>query len=330
MQPAPLLPASGDLPGPPLPPAPHPQASEIRTQGQLNKASDESLCRVLGAMTPLQNAIIFFRNRNTVPNPASSDSLVRPLGDNDSAPGSGAKRLLPDFISKILGQVVTPGRFELPTRSLGNCCSIHLSYGATFKISELETPLFTTGHFRSQCYNSASQTAQRSEGRHELKQAKPRYQQGSIQKVQRKHGFVWRIRFSGWCDGRRHQNSITLSAVRFPTEADVRRELEVEVHKQNRDSERAKVGALFSAITGLYRDEHLKSLEHSTRQTNCYQLKNYIEPKFQSMPIRDVTALAVSNWLAELTLAPSTKVVDQVGSEPVFRTRSPARVHSSS
>jgi hypothetical protein len=30
--------------------------------------------------------------------------------------------------------MVTPGRFELPTRSLGNCCSIHLSYGATFKI----------------------------------------------------------------------------------------------------------------------------------------------------------------------------------------------------
>ena len=28
--------------------------------------------------------------------------------------------------------MVTPGRLELPTRSLGNCCSIHLSYGATF------------------------------------------------------------------------------------------------------------------------------------------------------------------------------------------------------
>src|ERR1035437_5367894 len=27
--------------------------------------------------------------------------------------------------------MVTPGRLELPTRSLGNCCSIHLSYGAT-------------------------------------------------------------------------------------------------------------------------------------------------------------------------------------------------------
>ena len=31
-------------------------------------------------------------------------------------------------------EMVTPGRLELPTRSLGNCCSIHLSYGATFYI----------------------------------------------------------------------------------------------------------------------------------------------------------------------------------------------------
>src|SRR5271166_6513250 len=27
-------------------------------------------------------------------------------------------------------EMVTPGRLELPTNSLGNCCSIHLSYGA--------------------------------------------------------------------------------------------------------------------------------------------------------------------------------------------------------
>ena len=31
----------------------------------------------------------------------------------------------------ITDVMVTPGRLELPTRSLGNCCSIHLSYGAT-------------------------------------------------------------------------------------------------------------------------------------------------------------------------------------------------------
>ena len=42
--------------------------------------------------------------------------------------------------------VVTPGRFELPTRSLGNCCSIHLSYGATFRTNGLR-------HEEYQCRN---------------------------------------------------------------------------------------------------------------------------------------------------------------------------------
>ena len=40
-------------------------------------------------------------------------------------------------ISTILDlgeNMVTPGRLELPTRSLGNCCSIHLSYGATLML----------------------------------------------------------------------------------------------------------------------------------------------------------------------------------------------------
>ncbi len=36
--------------------------------------------------------------------------------------------------------MVTPGRLELPTRSLGNCCSIHLSYGATCRIINNFTP----------------------------------------------------------------------------------------------------------------------------------------------------------------------------------------------
>ena len=32
-----------------------------------------------------------------------------------------------------------PGRVELPTNGLGNRCSIHLSYGATFRINMLLT-----------------------------------------------------------------------------------------------------------------------------------------------------------------------------------------------
>lgn len=44
--------------------------------------------------------------------------------------------IIGDFeLRKLLIFMVTPGRFELPTRSLGNCCSIHLSYGAIEAVS---------------------------------------------------------------------------------------------------------------------------------------------------------------------------------------------------
>jgi hypothetical protein len=42
--------------------------------------------------------------------------------------------------------VVTPGRLELPTNSLGNCCSIHLSYGAAFIIRDILIQTLA-GHF---------------------------------------------------------------------------------------------------------------------------------------------------------------------------------------
>ena len=49
--------------------------------------------------------------------------------------------------------MVTPGRFELPTRSLGNCCSIHLSYGATFRMNSLQHLENVLPHIHSQLLN---------------------------------------------------------------------------------------------------------------------------------------------------------------------------------
>src|SRR3989442_4113866 len=37
----------------------------------------------------------------------------------------------------IAGKVEAPGGVEPPTRSLGNCCSIHLSYGASLDDNKL-------------------------------------------------------------------------------------------------------------------------------------------------------------------------------------------------
>ena len=56
-----------------------------------------------------------------------------------SRAGAGSQKRMKSGMIRVKWQVphalrgvVTPGRLELPTRSLGNCCSIHLSYGATF------------------------------------------------------------------------------------------------------------------------------------------------------------------------------------------------------
>ncbi|MGO8759931.1 MAG: tyrosine-type recombinase/integrase [Terracidiphilus sp.] len=136
---------------------------------------------------------------------------------------------------------------------------------------------------------------------------KPRYQQGSITKIPRATGFVWRVRFSEWQSGKRRQKSLTFKGAEYPNESDVRKAIELAIVQQNRSTERVKVDALFGAITALYREKHLPGLEPSTRQTNSYILKNYIDPKFQGTPIRRVTPLAVTSWFNELKLAPTTK-----------------------
>lgn len=136
---------------------------------------------------------------------------------------------------------------------------------------------------------------------------KSRYQQGSITRIPRANGYAWRVRFSEWSGGKRTQKSLTFSGLEYPNESDVRKAIELAVSQQNRDTEKAKVEAVFGDIIGLYRTEHLPGLEHSTRQTNTYLLTSYIESMFKDVPIRGVTPLAVTRWFSELKLAPTTK-----------------------
>jgi hypothetical protein len=140
-----------------------------------------------------------------------------------------------------------------------------------------------------------------------MESTKSRYQQGSITRIPRARGYAWRVRFSEWAGGKRIQKSITFSGVNYPTESDVRKAIELAVSQQNRETERARVDAVFGTIIDLYRTKHLPGLEHSTQQTNTYLLDNYIDPKFAGAPIRSVTPLAVTQWFSELSLAPTTK-----------------------
>ncbi|MGA2809144.1 MAG: site-specific integrase [Terracidiphilus sp.] len=107
---------------------------------------------------------------------------------------------------------------------------------------------------------------------------------------------------------KRTRKTLCFDSDEYPTEASVRKAIQTQVVLANTKNERAKVGAKFGAITGLYREKHLPTLRHSTQITNGYLLKNYIEPRWTDEPLQDVTPLRVLNWLGELgELAPTTK-----------------------
>ena len=88
---------------------------------------------------------------------------------------------------------MTPGRFELPTCGLGNRCSIHLSYGATFIINHLQHTSKLLLHLNSLQFTRLANGLGR---KSELKTKRTRYQQGSIQRIQRANGYAGRVRFS--------------------------------------------------------------------------------------------------------------------------------------
>jgi integrase len=116
------------------------------------------------------------------------------------------------------------------------------------------------------------------------------------------------VRFSEQRNGKRYQKSLYFDSDDYPTQADVRKAIQTQVALANTENERAKVGAKFGAITGLYRSEHLPTLRHSTQQTNGYLLKNYIESHWSDEKLQDVTPLKVMGWLGGLSgLAPTTR-----------------------
>jgi len=141
-----------------------------------------------------------------------------------------------------------------------------------------------------------------------MKTTRARYQQGSIRKVPRARGFAWEVRFStGQVAGEKTYKSLYFSGEEYPTEAALRKALAPKVILANSENDRSKVDAAFGDVVVIYRSDHLPNLEHSTQQTNSYFLDNYIEPKFSTVKIANVSALSVKRWLDGLKLAPSTR-----------------------
>jgi integrase len=136
---------------------------------------------------------------------------------------------------------------------------------------------------------------------------KSRYQQGSISKLKRANGYVWQVRFSEWKDGKRFQRTQIYDGAQYHTEKSVRKAIELTVSQVNSGTAGEKSDAKFSSVTALYRSKHLPTLEHSTKCTNEYLLKNYIEDKFSQVPIREMKPLVIDDWIQALKLNSTSK-----------------------
>lgn len=133
-----------------------------------------------------------------------------------------------------------------------------------------------------------------------MRAKRARYQQGNIRKVERANGFAWEVRFSETVSGKRQQKSLYFKGDEYPTQASVRKAIQMQVALANDGNERAKVGAKFGTIISLYRKEHLPTLRKSTRSKNEYLLKFFIEAEWADFPIHDVTPLKTLKWLSGL------------------------------
>jgi hypothetical protein len=115
-----------------------------------------------------------------------------------------------------------------------------------------------------------------------VKQRKARYQQGSISKEKRAHGFVWKARYSEYKDGKRWPRTQIFDAAEYPDEEAVRKAIQLTVAQINEGAAGVKTDTKLGTLTEPYHKEHLPTLQHSTNVLHPYLLGRDIEPAFSS------------------------------------------------
>jgi integrase len=108
-------------------------------------------------------------------------------------------------------------------------------------------------------------------------------------------------------NGKRHQRTEVYDGATCKTEKDVRKAIELTVSQINSGTPGERADAKFSAVTALYRKEHLPTLEHSSQLSSKYLLRDYIEDKFGNTSIREMHALEINTWHQALPFSPSSK-----------------------
>jgi integrase len=141
----------------------------------------------------------------------------------------------------------------------------------------------------------------------------PRYQEGSIERVQRAQGpDVWVYRWRELDDdGLRVQRKRTIGNVhQFPTKSDAKREVEnlrAEVNAQQDLRPRMTVGDAW----GHFQNHELHDPEVGRSQTTIDGYMDYFKcrilPEWMDVPLEEVKAVRVEKWLRSLDLANGSK-----------------------
>src|ERR1700679_2172569 len=161
--------------------------------------------------------------------------------------------------------------------------------------------------------------ARRVTGENHMQVTRQRYQEGSLERVSRRNGpDVWVYRWRELTlDGVRIQRKKTIGDVeQFPTESKARQSIQSLRAAINAD---APIGVMtFYQLWGHFQKHELDSgvTERSDTTVEMYRayLRSYTLPKWKDVPITDIKAVAVEDWLRTLRgtggelLAPGTKM----------------------
>jgi integrase len=134
-----------------------------------------------------------------------------------------------------------------------------------------------------------------------------RYQFGWLRRKPRRRApdvWVWVHRSRG-PDGRLKENAVIIGSVaQYPTEAEAWRATEglrLAINTAKRSD-----GVTFNAVIDRYLREKLPK-RNSTASKYRSWITHHVQPRWGTVPIRDVKPLIVEEWLAGLALAPKSK-----------------------
>jgi integrase len=135
-----------------------------------------------------------------------------------------------------------------------------------------------------------------------------RYQEGSLKRVPRAHGWAWEYRYYATSeDGVRKLRVQTFSGAQYPTELDVRKALAPMITQLNSDTAAGQLSATMGTVMDKYLSQELPKLRHSTQCTNRSLIDLHIRPRWKKVRPSNVEAGDVVESLETLNMGAASR-----------------------